>query len=231
MRIVIINGQNHKGSTHMVARELAEKVGGEIREFFLPRDFDQPCAGCWSCFKTDMTRCPHYEKLRPITEAMDEADLIILASPVYVFHATGQMMSFLDHYGTRWMVHRPNEKMFRKQAVSVCTAAGGGTKSTNKDMADSLVFWGLAKVYRLGFGVQATKPCEIPPKIQEKIHRQTDRLAQKIRKNAGKPGVTLQGRFWFYMVRRMHKSAPDSANPDYAYWEEHGWHGKARPWK
>ena len=107
MKITIINGQNHKGSTRMIARELAEKLGGEISEFFLPRDFDEPCLGCYSCFKADMTHCPHYEKLRAITEAMDASDLIILASPVYVFHASGQMMSLLDHYGTRWMVHRP----------------------------------------------------------------------------------------------------------------------------
>ena len=46
MKIVIIHGQNHAGSTCMVARELAHKVGGEIQEFFLPRDFDQPCLGC-----------------------------------------------------------------------------------------------------------------------------------------------------------------------------------------
>ena len=32
MKIVMIHGQNHKGSTHMVARLLAEKVGGETKE-------------------------------------------------------------------------------------------------------------------------------------------------------------------------------------------------------
>lgn len=40
MKIVILHGQSHEGSTCMVARELADKVGGEIKEFFLPRDFD-----------------------------------------------------------------------------------------------------------------------------------------------------------------------------------------------
>ena len=231
MKITIVNGQNHKGSTRMIARELAEKVGGEIAEFFLPRDFDEPCLGCYSCFKADMTLCPHYEKLRAITEAMDASDLIILDSPVYVFHASGQMMSLLDHYGTRWMVHRPEESMFRKQGVCISTAAGGGMRSTNKDMADSLEFWGLAKVYRLGFGVQATRPEEIPPRIQKKIHRATDRLAKRIRKNAGKLGVTLRGRFWFAMTRLMHRLAKQPAEPDYSYWEARGWHSSARPWK
>ena len=45
MKIVIIHGQSHKGSTYHVAHELAEKTGGEITEFFLPRDFGEFCAG------------------------------------------------------------------------------------------------------------------------------------------------------------------------------------------
>ena len=60
MKIVIIHGQNHEGSTCMVARELARKVGGETREFFLPRDFDRPCCGCYTCLKTDLSNCPQY---------------------------------------------------------------------------------------------------------------------------------------------------------------------------
>ena len=33
MKILIIHGQSHEGSTCMAARALANKVGGEIREF------------------------------------------------------------------------------------------------------------------------------------------------------------------------------------------------------
>ena len=39
-------------------------------------------------------KCPHYEKIKPLTAAMDEADVIILASPVYVYHVTGAMKAF-----------------------------------------------------------------------------------------------------------------------------------------
>ena len=230
MNIVIVNGQNHKSSTHLVARELAEKVGGEITEFFLPRDFDEPCVGCWACFKTDMTHCPHYAKLKPITEAMDGADLIILASPVYVYHATGQMMAFLDHYGTRWLVHRPDPRMFHKQGVCVSTAAGGGMRSTNVDMYHSLMFWGIPKIYRLGFAVRAAGPEGIPDGVMRSIHRKTDALAAKIRKNGTPAGPSLRGRLWFYGVRFAHRHFL-RIEPDATYWEERGWHGKGRPWK
>lgn len=144
MKTVIIHGQSHKGSTYHIAHALAEKIGGECKEFFLPKDFDKFCVGCNQCFMEGEKKCPHYEALLPITKAMDEADVIILASPVYVYHATGAMKAFLDHYGYRWMVHRPEESMFRKQGVCICTAAGAGLSSTNKDMADSLFFGALA---------------------------------------------------------------------------------------
>mgnify|MGYP001045924358 FL=1 len=93
MKITIIHGQNHKGSTYTVARELAEKLGGEITEFFLPRDFAQPCLGCTTCFKTDLTHCPHFEKLQPLAVALLSADVILLDSPVYVYHANEKIKS------------------------------------------------------------------------------------------------------------------------------------------
>lgn len=146
LKITMIHGQNHIGSTCQIGRMLAGKIGGEVTEFFLPRDFGSFCTGCTTCFMKDEKKCPHYEKLEPITKAMDEADVLIFTSPVYVYHATGPMKAFLDHYGYRWMVHRPEEKMFRKQAVCIATAAGGGMKSTIKDMADSL-FSGAYRKY------------------------------------------------------------------------------------
>ena len=229
MNILIIHGQSHEGSTCMVARELAAKAGGEMREFFLPRDFDRPCLGCYTCFKADLSHCPHFEKLEPIVKAILEADLLILESPVYVYHASGQMMSLLDHFGTWWMVHRPLPEMSRKQAVAISTAAGGGMKSTVQDMADSLEMWGVRRVYRLGVGVQAVRPDEIPPRILQSIHRKTDRLARRIQKNAGKCGCNRRAKQWFWLMRMAHLHFEPS-EPDYSYWKQRGWHEKRHPW-
>ena len=180
MKVVVIHGQNHKGNTYTVAHQLVKKIGGETTEFFLPRDFDEPCIGCWTCFNKDLTHCPHYKKLKPIIDAIDRADVLILASPVYVYHATGQMMAFLDHFGSRWLVHRPDKRAFQKQGVVIATAAGGGMKSTTKDMADSLFFWGFAKIYRLGLGVRASKPEHLSKGVRKKIDKETDKIAKQI---------------------------------------------------
>ncbi len=106
------------------------RSGGDVTEFFLPRDFHEYCVGCMQCILKDEKRCPHYEKLRPLTEAMDAADVIILASPVYVYHVTGAMKTFLDHYGYRWLIHRPVASMFGKQGVCISTSACRFSRTT-----------------------------------------------------------------------------------------------------
>jgi multimeric flavodoxin WrbA len=229
MKIVLIHGQNHKGSTYTIGRMLAEKLAGEIEEIFLPRDFGQFCIGCTNCFIKRESLCPHYEKLIPITKAMDEADVLIFASPVYVYHLTGPMKTLLDHYGYRWMVHRPEKKMFSKQAVCISTAAGAGMKSTNKDMADSLFFWGIPKIYKYGVAVRATSYEKIDDKTKMKIDQRTTILANKIKEKNGKvkPGIKTIG--FFSIMRMLQKNGWNEA--DNIYWKEKGWTGKQRPWK
>ena len=229
MKITIIYGQNHKGSTYHIARKLAEKLNGEITEFFLPRDFDAFCLGCTSCFEKSETRCPHYERLQPITEAMDKSDLIILASPVYVYHATGAMKAFLDHYGWRWMVHRPEAQMFSKQAVCISTAAGAGMRSTNKDMADSLFWWGVARIYKYGIAVRAVSWEQVDGKKKRDIEKKLDALAQKIEGRQGKIRSSVKTRVIFNVMRQIQKH--DWNEADVQYWQNKGWTGKKRPWK
>lgn len=229
MKTVIIHGQNHKGSTYHIAQMLAQKTGGDITEFFLPRDFGEFCVGCTNCFTKSETKCPHYEKLKPLTNAMDEADVIILASPVYVYHATGAMKSFLDHYGFRWMVHRPEESMFKKQGVCISTAAGAGMKSTNRDMADSLFFWGVAKRYKYGINVAATNWNGVSQKKKDAIDRATSNIAKKLIKKSGKvkPGIKTKGMFMIMRLAQKKGFTPQDAE----YWREKGWTSKKRPWK
>ncbi|MGI6501721.1 MAG: flavodoxin family protein [Anaerostipes sp.] len=229
MKIVLIHGQNHNGSTCHIARMLAKNLQGEVKEFFLPRDFDEFCIGCTQCFMKDEKLCPHVEKLGPITEAMKQADVLILASPTYVYHVTGAMKSWLDHYGYQWMVHRPEESMFSKQAVCISTAAGGGMKSANKDMKDSLSYWGVPKIYQYGMAVHATNYNGISDKKKKQIQKDMSMLVRLIKRRAGhiKPGIKT--RIFFAVMGKVQKKGWNEA--DSKYWKEKGWTNKKRPWK
>lgn len=229
MKIAVIHGQSHQGSTCHIARSLAEKLGGEVAEFFLPKDFGEFCVGCTACFEESETKCPHFEKLAPITETMDSADVLILASPVYVYHATGAMKAFLDHYGWRWMVHRPEEKMFSKQAVCISTAAGAGMKSANRDMADSVFFWGVAKTYQYGAAVMETAWERVNDKKKQSIEKKLTRLARKLKARQGRIRPSMKTKIVFAVMRQMQKHGWNEA--DMNYWRGKGWTEKKRPWK
>lgn len=231
MRVLIISGTAHKGSGYNIGRMTAEKLAKpeEIDEVFLPRDFDEFCCGCTNCFTKGEDTCPHYGKLRPITELIDAADVLILTSPVYVYHCTGQMKALLDHYGWRWMAHRPEEKMFRKQAVVVSTAAGAGVKSAMKDMADSCFFWGIPQTYKLGRPVAATDWESVKPKVKESIGKKADSITKKILKRQGNVPVPLKTKAFFKIMSLMQRNGWNKADMD--YWKAKGWTESKRPWK
>ena len=229
MKITVIHGQNHKGSTYNAAKMLYDKLDADVTEFFLPRDFNSFCVGCNNCFKKSEKLCPHYEALSPITSAIDNADIIIFASPVYVYHVTAAMKTLLDHYGYRWMIHRPEESMFRKQVVCISTAAGGGMKETTKDIADSTFFWGVAKTYKIGFAVREVTWNDVNEDIKEKIRKQIYSLANKIKKDYGNIKLSIKTKMLFYLMRKLHQKKKITEN-DYNYWKEKGWLKDKRPW-
>ena len=43
MRITVVHGQSHKGSTYHIAQMLSEKLAGDVTEFYLPKDFGSFC--------------------------------------------------------------------------------------------------------------------------------------------------------------------------------------------
>ena len=125
MKIALIHGQNHKGTTYHMGRILADKLASEedVSEFFLPRDLNHFCLGCYSCIE-DETKCPFWNEKKVIIDAMEKADLFILTSPNYCLAPSGAMKSFLDLMFDNWMVHRPKEWMFRKRAAILSASAG-----------------------------------------------------------------------------------------------------------
>lgn len=102
MKITVIYAtqRKSKSSTYNIAQQFIRNLSeqNEVREFFLPKDMPEFCKGCWNCF-TDYRKCPDYGYLKPILEAMLEADLLVFTAPVYVYHVPGQVKAFLDHFG------------------------------------------------------------------------------------------------------------------------------------
>jgi multimeric flavodoxin WrbA len=232
MKITVIYGtqRKEKSSTYQIAQQFIDKLSGgeQVKEFFLPQAMPNFCRGCWQCF-TDHTKCPDYSYLTPITQAMEESDLLIFTAPVYVYHVPGQVKAFLDHFGYRWMPHQPNGAMFHKQALLISTAAGAGTKLTLKDLKDSMTYWGVARSYTFGKNVRGADWDTVDEKIKSQIQQEVPKLAAKINATAKNvtPSLKIKGLFTImkFMQKKFH------FNPaDVAYWNEQGWLDGKKPW-
>lgn len=231
LKIVIIHGQSHKGSTYHMGRFMAEKLTDDqnISEFFLPRDLNHFCAGCYSCIE-DETKCPFWNEKKVILDALKKADLFILTTPNYCLGPSGAMKSFLDLMFDCWMVHCPKEWMFTKRAVVICASAGASCKKAIQPVRDSLFYWGVPYIKTYGIPIQAKNWDMVKPEKKVKIEKHLTRLAAKI-DCTNPPSVGISTKFIFNMMKIMHAKGWDSSPSEKKYWQSRGWLGKARPWK
>lgn len=232
MKIVMINGSMRKENTYNIGKNLIDKIkedGDIVKEFFLPKDLPKFCEGCSNCFLKMEDTCPHYSYTKIIAKAMDEAELLVFTSPVYAYHISGQMKAFLDHYTYRWMVHRPRKGMFKKKAVIITTASSIGIKSTNKDIKDSLFYWGIGRIYNYGKSLGPYSWEDISSRDKELINLDMQFLADKIKKRRVNDRPCLKTRLFFYYIRMMHNRGK-YLKIDRDYWDRQGWLGSERPW-
>lgn len=148
MKITVINATEKRGVTYRLKEMfLAEfKNKANITEYYLPKDCPNFCVGCTNCILKGEKACKDAEYIERIDRSLLEADLIVMTSPAYVFHATGAIKNLLDHFAYRWLPHRPAPEMFGKRAVIITQCLGAGAKSAAKDIKHSLSWWGISKI-------------------------------------------------------------------------------------
>ncbi len=231
MKIVVIHGQNHKGSTWNVTNILLKDLTceKEVKEFFLPGDLNHFCIGCYSCLES-REKCPFWEDKKPIDDAIKAADLLILTTPNYCMMPSAPMKAFLDLFFTNWLSHKPHEEMFKKRAVVISTTAGAGAGKANKLLADNLFNWGVPEVIRYGISVNATNWNMVPDKKKNKIEKDMKRLASKLSKeNIVRVGLKTRILFGFY--GGMQKADWGASSFEKEYWESRGWLNGVKPWR
>jgi multimeric flavodoxin WrbA len=108
VKILALNG-SHRGSagcTQWLLERIAEgarEAGAEFETVVLAQQNITPCAGCETCHTPEhLLHCIYEEEddVKAIHARMKAADLLIYATPVYVFGVTGRMKTFLDRFNS-----------------------------------------------------------------------------------------------------------------------------------
>ena len=238
MKITVINGTEKRGVTYRMKEIFLESFrdNAEITEYYLPKDGPGFCTGCTACFREKQNLCKDAEKVQKIEKSMLEADLLVFTSPAYVFHTTGAMKAMLDHFGYRWMPHRPAKEMFGKRAVIITQCLGAGAKSTAKDIKDSLSWWGISSIKVVSFKLMSEIDWnKIDEKKRDSFQKKLSSVARKMRNiDYSKPGhtnATVKAKFYAVRMLQTSLGKQDPEYTDFKYWNENGWIGKVRPWK
>jgi multimeric flavodoxin WrbA len=99
MKIVTLLGspRHNKNSATIANRftETAANLGAETRTFELNRLTYRGCQGCYACKKTH-DHCVLKDDLTEVLAEVQDADLLVLASPVYYGDVTAQLKGFID---------------------------------------------------------------------------------------------------------------------------------------
>ena len=131
MNILILSGSPRKGgNTELLAEAFAKGAAERLRvgasagmhhhvEIVSVRDHKvNPCLGCNACFKTDGV-CAQKDDMAIIYEKMEQADMLVIASPVYFYGISAQLKAVIDRF------HNPIRDSFRikKMALLLVGAA------------------------------------------------------------------------------------------------------------
>lgn len=99
MKIVTLLGSPRTmGNSSTIANHLtgvASAHSAEARTFELNRLTYRGCQGCYAC-KNGHNRCVLKDDLAEVLAAVYEADLVVLASPVYYGEISSQLKGFMD---------------------------------------------------------------------------------------------------------------------------------------
>ena len=115
MKVLALNGSRRKGwNTEILLKHALEGAASQGADTELIHLYDLNFKGCISCFACKLKggksygKCAYQDELTPVLEKVEEADAIILGSPVYLGAATGEMRSFLERFVFPFLVYDQN---------------------------------------------------------------------------------------------------------------------------
>ena len=231
MKVLTIIGTPHKGNTRAIVDLFLKEFEDENNSFdelVLPNDFNNFCMGCANCILKGEDKCPHYNEVSKIVERIEKADLIILATPVFVGLCSGSMKAFLDHLAYMWLVHRPNESMFNKVGLIVTSAGGSGVKQTVKLLKSNLFYLGVPTIYNYGITTMKMGGNYSDYDKKDKIIKQVSKKAKMINKALERRRVGFKTKFFFKLFGMTQKNGWNKVDVD--YWKEQGFLDGNKPY-
>lgn len=134
MKVLLINGSPHKqGNTFLALSEAAKTLVANGIETEIVQIGVKPvrgCIACGQCKQKELGRCVFDDDIcNRISEKLDDADAVIVGSPVYYGQPNGAVLSLIQR-----MFFSAGEKVQNKPAAAVCVCRRGGATAAFQTM-------------------------------------------------------------------------------------------------
>jgi len=101
MKVVVINGSPHmdKGNTALILKPFLEGVretGADVKIYYTKKLKINPCQGEYHCWYKTPGTCFQDDDMQRVLSEISRADILILATPVYVDGVSGPLKNLLD---------------------------------------------------------------------------------------------------------------------------------------
>ncbi len=140
MKVLMINGSPHKNGNTAIALQEMERIfqenGIEVETLHIGNKPIRGCIACRSCAKTG--KCVFDDMVNQAAPLFEEADGLVVASPVYYASANATLVAFLDRlfFSTHF-----DKRM--KVGASVVTARRGGLSATFDELNKYFTITGM----------------------------------------------------------------------------------------
>lgn len=125
--LTLLASPRPKGISASIAQrftDTAAALGADIDTISLDRLTFRGCRGCYAC-KGKSQRCILLDELTPVLAAVEAADILVLATPVYFGDVTAPMKAFLDRcyafLAPTYMSGGPRGRFSGKKLVFIST--------------------------------------------------------------------------------------------------------------
>ncbi|MBQ7434149.1 MAG: flavodoxin family protein [Lachnospiraceae bacterium] len=140
MKVLMINGSPHKNGNTAIALQEMERIfqenGIEVETLHIGNQSIRGCIACRSCAKTG--KCVFDDMVNEAAPLFEEADGLVVASPVYYASANATLVAFLD----RLFFSTHFDKQM-KVGASVVAARRGGLSATFDELNKYFTITGM----------------------------------------------------------------------------------------
>jgi multimeric flavodoxin WrbA len=174
MKITTILGSPRKhGNTATILAAFEELIPDEhiVGRINLPRSELQGCLGCDGCQRVaDSHGCVQQDRICDVLDSIQSADLVVYATPVYVWDCSTQMKAVWDRlYSTvKWRDRgRPICLLHGKPAMLLATC--GGAAASNGDLIEQVFRREMNYLGCRVAGVHIVDNCSEPSELGQRL--------------------------------------------------------------